>query len=306
MKKRMIQYDGGWDPMFVHLKGRIVPKNKACISPDDRGFVLGDGVYDVARSYGGKIFRLEDHFKRLERSLREVRMSDVDFDDLGKIVRKVLQKNKLLQADALIYIQITRGVAPRKHTFPLEGIKPTVYVSVDSFHPYTREMEEGVQAVMIPDLRWGRCDIKTIGLLANVLASQQAKENHAYEAVFVRDGAITEGSHTNVAAVFDGSLVTHPEGPWILPSITRLVVREICQESGIPFIEKPIKVEDFRKASEIMLLGTSTEIISVVGINDLRSGETEDRRDSWTVGNGKSGPMVRRLQEAFRKKVESG
>jgi D-alanine transaminase len=274
--------------MVAYFNGQFLPKERIAVSPDDRAFLFADGVYEVIRSYQGRPFLLEDHFGRLKRSLQEVRIAAPDLKDVREAVARLILENRLAGGDALIYIQITRGTAPRKHVFPDPPVLPTVYITATPYEPDKKALNEGVGVLLAPDIRWSRCDIKTVSLLPNVLACQQAREKGAYESVFVRDGMVTEGTHTNVCAVFNGWLVTHPEDHSILSGITRKRVLYLCLETGISFEEAPIPSHQLSMASEIMLLGTMTEIMPVVRVDD------------WTVGNGKPGPVCIKLQEAFR------
>ena len=273
--------------MIAYFNGQFVSKEDIKISPDDRGFLFADGVYEVIRSYGGRLFKVDDHLERLMRSLSELHMAPASPADLKSVADQVLQRNNLENEDATLYIQITRGVAPRKHAFPDIEISPTVYVSASVLRPSHGEWEKGIAIILVPDLRWGRCDIKSVGLLPNVLASQQAKDRGAAEAVFVRDGVITEGSHTSFCAVFEGQLVTHPANHHILAGITRRVVLDLCVILGIPFRESPIIERTLTGASELMVLGTTSEIVPVVRVND------------WAVGDGKPGPITSKLKRAF-------
>jgi D-alanine transaminase len=274
--------------MIVYFNGRLTPKEDVRISPDDRGFLFADGVYEVIRSYDGSLFRAEDHFRRMDRSLRALLIDGPDMDDLRDAAKQLIQCNDLGRGDAELYIQITRGVAPRKHAFPDEETPPTVYASAVPFHPPREKWEHGVKIILVPDVRWARCDIKSVALLPNVLASQQARERGAEEAVFVRDGVITEGSHTNFCAVFDGQLVTHPKTNRILAGIMRAVVLDLCGELGIPFSETPISERELREADELMVLGTTSEVMPVVRVDD------------WEVGDARPGPITTKLQRAFR------
>jgi D-alanine transaminase len=274
--------------MIVYFNGRLIPKEDVRISPDDRGFLFADGVYDVIRSYDGRLFRAEDHFRRTDRSLRALLIDGPDLDDLRDAAEQLIQCNDLGRGDAKLYIQITRGVAPRRHAFPDGETPPTVYASATPFHPPHEKWEHGVKIILVPDIRWARCDIKSVALLPNVLASQQARESGAEEAVFVRDGVITEGSHTNFCAVFDGQLVTHPKSNYILAGIMREVVLDLCGELNIPFREFPIFEGELREADELMVLGTTSEIMPVVQVDD------------WKVGDAKPGPITTKLQRAFR------
>ncbi len=277
--------------MIAYFNGQLVPKEDVKISPDDRGFLFADGVYEVIASYSGRLFRPDEHFRRLERSLQGLRIPLPDLAALRRAAEQLIEVNGLMGGDAGVYIQITRGVAPRNHPFPPPGTPPTVYASAFPFAVPHEEQERGVRVILIPDIRWARCDIKSIGLLANVLACQRATENGAAEAVFVRDGVITEGSRHNVCAVFGGRLVTHPKTTYILPGVTRDVVLELCGQLGIPFSEAPILESQLREADELMIVGTLSEIIPVVQVDD------------WTVSDGNPGPVTRRLQRVFREMV---
>jgi D-alanine transaminase len=274
--------------MIAYFNDKFIPKDKISISPDDRGFLFADGVYEVICSYNGKLFKLEEHLKRLERSLSELYMAGLSMNHLGEIAKVLIAKNELSTVHATIYIQITRGAAPRNHVFPDKDTPLTLYAAASPFRPLYQERENGIKVITLPDIRWGRCDVKSVSLLPNVLASQQAKENGATEAVFIRDGIVTEGSHTNVCAVFGGRLATHPADNSILGGITRKVVLDLCVALDIPFTESPILEKELKNADELMVLGTTYEIIPVVQVHD------------WEVGDGKPGPVTRKLQQAYR------
>lgn len=277
--------------MLVYFNGGFIPKEDVKISPDDRGFLLADGVYEVLRTYGGKTFRASDHARRLARSLRELRMSGPGEKDFIDITSELLRRNHLDRRDAKIYVQVTRGSAPRRHSFPDQATPPTVYAEASSFRSVREKWDDGVRVVLVPDIRWARCDIKSVALLPNVLASQRAKESGAEEAIFVWEGTVTEGAHTNFCAVFDGELITHPLNNRILAGVTRGVVSDLCRSLGVPFRESPIPKEELKQAGELMILGTTTEIMPVVRVDD------------WQVGDGRPGPVTRRLQWAFRELV---
>ena len=277
--------------MIVYLNGHFIPKEEVTISPDDRGFLFADGVYEVIRSYYGRLFQSDWHLQRLDRSLRALRFNSFSSRDLQGVGEQLIEVNALEQEDALIYIQVTRGVAPRRHAFPNDAVQPTVYATAYPIHIVPEKWERGVKIILVPDHRWTRCDIKSISLLPNILANQLAKENGAEEAVFVRDGAVTEGSLSNFAAVFSGKVYTYPQSFYILSGITRNVVLRQCQKLNIPVEEHPVLEADLPDAEEIMLWGTTAEVLSVVQVND------------WIVGDGKPGPISQRLQKAFREQI---
>jgi len=274
--------------MIAYFNDKFLPKEKISISPDDRGFLFADGVYEVICSYNGKLFKLEEHLNRLKRSLSELHMAGLPMINLEDIAKELIVRNELSTVHATIYIQITRGAAPRNHEFPDKDTPLSVYATASPFRPLYEEREKGIKVITLPDIRWRRCDIKSVSLLPNVLACQQAKEKGATEAVFIRDGVITEGSHTNVCAVFEGRLVTHPADNHILGGITRKVMLDLCTALGIPFTESPIFENELKNADELMVLGTTYEIIPVVQVND------------WKVGDGKPGLVTRTLQQAYR------
>lgn len=277
--------------MIAYYNGKFIAKEEVVISPDDRGFLLADGVYEVICSYNGKLFKLEEHLHRLKRSLSEIQMAGPPMNRLQDIANELISRNGLSTVRATIYIQITRGSAPRSHVFPDTDTPATVYATASPFRPFYQEREKGVKVITLPDNRWGRCDIKSVCLLPNVLASQQAKTKGAIEAVFIRDGIVTEGSHTNVVAVFEDRLVTHPADSRILRGITREVVLDLAAELGVPVAEAPVLEKELNNADELMLLGTTYEILPVVQVNER------------TVGDGIPGPVTRSLQTAFERLV---
>ena len=277
--------------MIVYFNGQFLPKEAVRVSPDDRGFLLADGAYEVIRSYHGKLFKVTEHLARLERSLRELQFKKPEVSRLDIIAEMLLRRNDLDQGDAVLYIQVTRGAAPRTHAFPSPHTPPTVYLSASPFRPSPEKWEHGVSIILVPDIRWTRCDIKSVALLPNVLASQEAKQRGAEEAVFVRDGLLTEGAHTNICGVFGGHLVTHPATHHILAGVTRRVVLDLCAELEIPVLESPIDRQALPEAEELMILGTTTEIMPVVQVDDRQ------------VGSGRPGPLTRKLQQAFRRLV---
>lgn len=278
---------------IVYLNDKFVGFEEAHISPNDRGFLFSDGIYEVIRSYDGHLFQVEAHLKRLQYGMTELRLPEIKIENLKEIAYQLLEYNKLNNGEALIYVQITRGTAPRTHKFPPQGTSPTIYMSATRFIHPPNEREQGVKVILVPDIRWARCDIKTIALLPNVLARQQATENGAAEAIFIRDGVAMEGTHCNFCAIFNEELVTPPVTNYILSGITRKVVLKICEEIGIPVREAPIFEHHLKDADELMIVGTTVEITPVVKVN------------KWQVGNGKPGQIIRRIQANFRNKIHS-
>ncbi|MBN1780821.1 D-amino-acid transaminase [bacterium] len=273
--------------MIVYYNGSYMQKDSVSISPDDRGFLFGDGTYEVIRVYNSRIFRMSDHLKRLKHSLHEIEIRSLDVAHLEHVGKTLIEKNPETAQDAVLYIQVTRGTAARSHLFP-EHIEPTVYAALSGAPAGRTAIDNGLKIILLQDQRWGRCDIKSISLLANVLAAEEARKQDAYEAVFVRDSVITEGTRTNIAAVFDGTVETHPTGHRILGGITRDVVLELCHRENIPVREQAIAEARLYEADEIFLMGTTTEIGPVIRVNDRE------------IGSGRPGPVTQRLQKSFR------
>jgi D-alanine transaminase len=278
--------------MLVYLNGQYLPHGEARVPVDDRGFLFADGVYEVIRVYDGQPFMGEAHYERLRAGLRAIRIGTDPIDAVRTAASRLIEENGLRSGDATIYIQVTRGAAPRRHSFPDADVPPTVYVAAKPFrqHPSTC-WDDGVAAITVPDTRWSRCDIKSIALLPNVLANQQAKVAGAFEAVFVRDGVLIEGSHSNLAGVIDGEIVTYPVCNYILPGITRRFVLDLARELGLPVREGAILVDEIDRVEELFLTGTTTEVMPIT------------RLDGRPVGEGRPGPAVRKLQRAYRERV---
>lgn len=256
---------------------------------DDRGFLFGDGVYEVVKAFKGVVFTEAEHMERMRRGLRELGMTGAlsAVDALPGIARRLLADNKLTGEDAAVYMQITRGAAPRAHAFPPATVPPTVYVYAKPFKGATEaQMTGGVAAVTMGDTRWSRCDIKSIALLPNVLANQKAKEAGAYECLFLRDGNLVEASHSNVFVVLDGELLTPPLDN-ILSGITRGVILAHAAELGLPVREARIPWARFPDFAELMVTASTTESLPVVSV------------DGKPVGSGVVGPVATRIRALF-------
>lgn len=277
--------------MIVHLNGQFLHQEQARISPDDRGFLFGDGVYEVVRASKGRLFRAAAHWKRLKSSLAAIGLDGPKEAECQVIAETLLERNALQSGEATIYLQVTRGVSARRHSFPRPTVPPTVYAFAAPFALPHTEWQSGVRVITVPDLRWLRCDIKTTSLLPNVMANEQAKAADALEAILVRNGLVTEGSHCNFAGVREGSLITHPLNAHVLDGITRKVVLELCRELNIPVHEIALTESELPELDEAMLLGTTNDVMPVVQINDRM------------MGGGQPGPVTRRLQKAFQELV---
>lgn len=276
----------------VYLDGEFVPIAEAKVSVEDRGFLLGDGVYEVAPFYEGVPLHMDRHLARLERSLAALRI-DFDVAGIADMLRDLVAANDLEGAErSLVYLQITRGVAPRTHYFPEGPVSPTVYAYAKTWsRPPDDVWSRGFTAITVPDLRWMRVDIKTICLLPNGLAFQEAREAGVDDAILVRDGIAIEGTHQNFWGVFDGTVVTHPETNLILSGITRGVVLEIARELGLPVEERAIQVGDLPGADELFFTGTTGEVRPCVEVDGVK------------VGAGRTGPVTRALSDGFLDRV---
>jgi D-alanine transaminase len=278
--------------VLVFLNGDYIPHGEARISVDDRGFLFADGVYEVARVYEGRPFLLGEHLTRMADGLGELGIRLPELPELAGIAERLLDENGLRSGDAMIYAQVTRGAAPRAHRFPAPDVSPTVYVLAKPFTPHPPAVyEEGAAAITVPDTRWSRCDIKSVSLLPNVLANEQAHAAGAFEALFVRDGIVLEGSHSNLMAVFGDTVVTYPATNYILAGITRRAVLRLAADLGIPTREAPIPLERLHDAQEVFLTGTTTEVMPITRI------------DGRAIAGGRPGTVARRLQAAYREQV---
>jgi D-alanine transaminase len=285
--------------MIVYFNGQFIDKDEVRISPDDRGWLFADGIYDVVRVYNGKLFRMPEHVDRLNRSASEIGLripSDIDFT---AIAEELLTQNEFA-GDSTVYIQITRGVAPRSHQFPSADTPPTVYMFARDFPVNHDQFRDGFAVLLMPDTRWARCDVKTINLLPNTLASEAAKQVGAQEAVFVRGKSIAEGTHTSVIAIRDGVVITSPVDDNILPSVTRAILLQLCHEQGIPVHAEGLTVKAFCQSDEAVLLGTSTELTPIRKV--MFGGEISDLGS--TTHFTTPGPITRRLQHAYRDLID--
>ena len=277
--------------MLAYLNGQFLPRSTATISVEDRGFVFGDGVYEVWRVVNGRLFETERHLSRLEFGLGELRIrlpEPLSLPAIEAIADRLLRESALTTGEATFYVEVTRGAAPRAHQFPAAGTPPTVYATVNRLNPPEELRSRGASAITIPDIRWLRCDIKTVQLLPNVFAKQAAAEKGAVDALMIRDDVVTEGSHANVVGVIDGSIRTHPTNNLILAGITRAIVLDIARQLGVPVSEEPIAARDIPRLEELFLVGTTTDVMPIVRVDDR------------PVGDGKPGPITSRLVKEFR------
>jgi D-alanine transaminase len=275
--------------MLVYLDGHFLPKAEARLPVDDRGFLFGDGLYEVTRAVRGRLIEAERHLDRLRAGVAALALPlpEAEIAALPELWTRLLTANALTAGEATVYFQVTRGAAPRTHQFPPAGTPPTVFASASPLLPPDALRERGAAVITVPDTRWARCELKTVNLLPNVLAKQAAAEAGAFEAVFVRDGVVTEGAQTSVLAVLDGTLRTHPLTPRILPGVTRAVVLELAHALGIPVREEAVPADALAGAAEVMVASTTSDVMPVVQVDGRR------------VGDGAPGPIARALADAM-------
>ncbi len=275
----------------VYLNGRVLPKSQVRIDPDDRGFLFGDGIYEVLRVRDGLPLFVDQHFARLGRSTGGCELAQ-PFDRPGfeRMARDLIAANAV--QNGLVYLQVTRGVASRNHAFPGAGTPPTVYAFAKEVNVDPALHRDGVSVIVQPDERWARVDMKTVNLLPNVLAAERAARAGAYEAILVRDGIVTEASHSNAWIVLRGVALTHPTGTHILAGVTRDTVLRSARRDGIACEERTFTEADMRAADEVFLTGTTTAVLPVV------------RVDGQPVGDGRPGPVARALGESYDRTVD--
>ncbi len=274
------------------LNGEMMPVDQARIPVSDRGFLFGDAVYEVFRMYRGRCWLEAEHLARLKRSLKGLEFHQIDLELLVERMHQTITASKI--QEGTVYIQITRGVAPRAHAFPDPMVPATEVIVVRPYEdgPMAALRETGIPVISQPDLRWKRCDIKTTNLLANVLANEAAHRAGCLEAVLVDpSGLVTEATHSSLFWVLDGRLEGTPDGPEILPGTTRNHSLKLAKLLEVPFVEAQVTLPQLLAAEEVILTGTTIEVLAVVRI------------DETTIGAGKPGPVARRLEGAFRQEV---
>ena len=264
---------------FAHRESLLFPF-------EERGLQFGDGVYEVIRIYQGKYYLLEEHIDRLYRSLYEIKIElPYSSEKITEMLHDLLRRNNM-DTDGKVYLQVTRGSAPREHYFP-EKVTPNLFAYVEPVSRNTEMMSSGVHAITMPDIRWDYCHIKSLNLLPNVMAKQTAKENGCFEAILHKDGIVTECSASNAYLVKDGKIYTHPGSNQILFGCVRIAVEKFAKDLNIPFIEEAFTVDAIAEADEMFLTSSTTEITPIVKVDD-----------DW-IQDGKAGTITRRLQTAY-------
>ena len=276
---------------MIYLNGAWMPIEKAMVPVLDRGFIFGDGVYEVIPCYSGHPFRLREHLARLQSSLDGVRIENpYSPERWEELVREIVVKNPM--EDQYVYLQVTRGVAPRDHAFP-KGVKPTVFMMSNPLvTPPQSLRERGVPAVTVADNRWLRCDIKSVSLLANCLLRQAAADQGAVESVLLRDGFLTEGSASNIFLVKNGVIITPPKTNFILPGITYDVVIELARANRLPLEIRQVSEAEVRDADELWLTSSTKEVLPISTLDGKPVGHG--------AAAGKPGPVAVRLYELYQ------
>ncbi|MEX2455155.1 MAG: D-amino-acid transaminase [Rhodospirillaceae bacterium] len=281
---------------IAYVNGRYVPLADAMVNVEDRGYQFADGVYEVVAVVAGRLVECDPHFERLDRSLGGLRIGwPCSRRVLRLILDRVIRRNGI--SDGYVYLQVTRGVAPRNHPFPAHPTAPSLVVTASRrAAPSPAAVERGVRIVSLPETRWARPDLKTVSLLPNVLAKQQAIEAGADEAWFLdADGRVTEGSSTNAWIVLDGQeIVTRPTGQDILAGITRQTLIEVARSSNMRVTERAFSLAEARSAREAFITSTTAFVMPVIAI------------DGAPVGDGRPGPVTLRLLDAYRRHLGSG
>jgi len=275
-------------PRIAYVNGVYERASEAAVSIEDRGYQFADAVYEVWSVFDGRLADLAGHLNRLERSLSELQIAmPMPRTSLLVVLNEVVRRNRI--REGLVYLQISRGVAPRDHVFPVDA-RPSVVITAKPVdrEAAARKAAVGIRAISMPDIRWGRCDIKTVGLLPNVLAKQKAKEQGAGEVIFVdNDGFVTEGGSTNVYIVIDGVIKTRSLTANILPGVTRLNLLPLIRESGIELREESFTLEEAKAASEVFITAATSLVMPVIAIDDHK------------IGDGKPGAIACALREVY-------
>ncbi|MBS4032257.1 MAG: D-amino-acid transaminase [Clostridiales bacterium] len=274
------------------LNGKFLPVHEANVNIEDRGILFGDGVYEVIQVYHGRLFQANEHLNRLWRSAAEIELPlPYDRGEMLQLMVELVRVSNVY--DGGLYLEITRGVAVRVHQFP-ENCKPTFFMIARDAKPLEDSVyTQGVQVTLLPDERWKRCDIKTLNLLPNVLAKEKAVRLGFFDAFFFSERGITEATSSSVLVVFNGELVTAPQGYWILPGITRDTVIDLARQLNIPVRRDFISKDEIFKATEVMLTNTRVNIVPVVSI------------DGVTINNGQPGEIYKQLAHAFKALLEA-
>lgn len=272
------------------MNDKFTKQDEVKVSIDDRGYYFGDGVYEVIKVYNGELFTADEHINRLFVSAEKIQLTiPYDKAEVINIAKELIEKNQLVNGH--VYMQVTRGAAPRQHHFPTPAIPGILTAYTMLGERPVEAMEKGVTVKSVEDVRWLRCDIKSLNLLGSVLAKQEAKAAGHEEAILHRDGIVTEGSSTNMFGIKDGVVRTHPVTNLILEGITRQVVLQVCDELNIPVEETPFTIDEAFQMDEMFFTSTTAEVMPIVQIDDK------------VINGGVRGEWTKRIQQAFAKKI---
>ncbi len=277
---------------YILRNNQIIPRTEAVTDIDDRGYQFGDGIYEVVRLYGGRPFMMDEHLTRLWRSARELGIGfNFTREELEDRLDRLAKKNSA--GTSALYIQVTRGVYSRIQEFPPTDLPVQVTAYVRELARPEEKIAHGVHAVLVPDIRWLRCDIKSLNLIPNILARQTAKEKECYEAIQHRDHVVTEGAFSNAYRVSGTTVFTHPESHWVLSGVTRSRVLEVCAQAGISVKEEPFTVEELFASDEFFITSTTNEVMPVVKVDDQ------------AIGSGKPGDVTKQIQSLYERSIFS-
>jgi D-alanine transaminase len=272
------------------INGEFVDRSNAKVDIEDRGYQFGDGIYEVIRVYNGKMFTVKEHLERFFRSAESISITlGYTIEQLTEQLQELIEKNNLKLG--IIYMQATRGVAPRTHAFPHENVAPALVAYTKELERPAKKLDKGVKTLLVEDIRWLRCDIKSLNLLGNVLAKEKASENGCYEAIQSRGQDVTEGSSSNIFIVKNGIVFTHASDQLILKGITKDVILSLCAENGIKVEERTFTREELRGADEVFLSSTTSEVMPVIAIDEKK------------VNSGSPGPVTGKLQTLFEAEI---
>jgi D-alanine transaminase len=277
---------------LANLHGKILPLSEVTISPLDRGFLFGDAVYEVLRVYQGKPWLEQEHFDRFDRSIKEIKIFGIDIPRMRQRMHETIKAGGF--TEAIVYLQVTRGAAPRKHAFP-KDVPPLELLWVQEYPDSYRPLcQTGCGVITFPDLRWHRADIKSTNLLGNVLANQASAEAGCAEALlYLPDGTMTEASHSTFFFVKNNQLHTTPLKANVLPSITRAYTLKLAHLANVEVVERNLRREELLNADELFLLGTTCEVLPIVTV------------DGKPIKGGQPGPLTRRLQAIYTENVRA-
>ncbi|WML59427.1 D-amino-acid transaminase [Neobacillus sp. PS2-9] len=276
---------------FAIINGKLVNRLEAKVDIEDRGYQFGDGVYEVIRVYNGKMFTVKEHLERFVKSAESIGITlPYSIDDCTALLEELVTKNNLVEGT--IYMQITRGTAPRNHVFPTKDVVPTLVAYTKEVARPVESLTNGVKTIRTEDIRWLRCDIKSLNLLGNLLAKQKAAEQGCFEAIQYRGDQVTEGSSSNIFIVKNGVVITHESNHLILKGITKDVILQICSQNNIPFEERSFTLAELATADEVFLSSTTSEVMPIVEI------------DKDQVKEGLPGPITRKLQSLLTEEIE--